>query len=157
MKRCSKCKIEKILSDFYIEKGGKAEGKPTAWCKQCCAEQSKKYYANNKVKSKQAHKEWVENNKERVAFTKAKSSYGISEELYKKIKRTCAICFDSKNLVIDHSHQSGRIRGMLCSSCNKGLGFFKDNPMLLSRASDYVFGLIDIMLDESMQSREPSE
>lgn len=45
-----------------------------------------------------------------------------------------------KNLVIDHSHQSGRIRGMLCNSCNKGLGFFRDNPALLERASDYVLG-----------------
>lgn len=41
-------------------------------------------------------------------------------------------------LCIDHDHVTKKIRGLLCGNCNKGLGMFKDNPELLSRAIDYL-------------------
>lgn len=39
---------------------------------------------------------------------------------------------------IDHCHKTDIVRGLLCGSCNKGLGFFKDSPNLLYKASDYL-------------------
>ncbi len=39
---------------------------------------------------------------------------------------------------VDHSHSSGKIRGLLCSNCNTGLGLFNDNPELLRKAAEYV-------------------
>lgn len=71
---------------------------------------------------------------------KAKSSYNITEEEYKNLKKGCQICVSKENLIIDHSREMGRVRGMLCQNYNKGLGFFKDNPVILERASDYVIG-----------------
>jgi hypothetical protein len=50
----------------------------------------------------------------------------------------CAICDGTNRLVVDHCHASVAFRGILCNSCNVGLGFFKDNPALLSRAIDYL-------------------
>ncbi|MBK5239799.1 endonuclease domain-containing protein [Clostridium sp.] len=140
MKTCSKCKETKEDDCFYVEKKGRNKGKLTSWCKECCRKSSSNRWKNEKEKCTEEHRTWVNNNKERVAFTKAKSSYGITKEEYENLKRVCVICGSLENLVIDHSHQSGRIRGMLCSSCNKGLGFFKDNPMLLDRASNYILG-----------------
>ena len=43
-----------------------------------------------------------------------------------------------KELSIDHCHQTHTFRGMLCSSCNRGLGFFKDDLALLERATSYL-------------------
>ena len=58
-------------------------------------------------------------------------------------KNRCAICrieliWPNKNTHIDHSHQTGRIRGVLCTTCNTGLGCFKDNPRLMRKAIEYV-------------------
>lgn len=141
MKRCSKCKIVKDDSEFYVQKSGRHKGSLTSWCKDCCSRKSKERYLNNPEKCREEHLEWVRNNKDKVAFTKAKSAYGISKEEWDSLKRVCQICGTTHNLVIDHSHQSGRIRGMLCHNCNKGIGFFHDNPVLLERAADYVIGI----------------
>ena len=141
MKKCPKCQELKEDDCFYVQKSAKKYGQLSSWCKECCSKQSGKRYKENPEKCKNEHREWVSRNKEKVAFTKAKSSYGITKEQYDSLKRVCVICGSTDNLKIDHSHQSGRIRGMLCDHCNKGLGFFKDDPTLLLRASDYIMGV----------------
>lgn len=54
----------------------------------------------------------------------------------------CAICKqvepNGKHLAVDHCHETGVVRGFLCTNCNNGLGRFKDNPELLIRAADYI-------------------
>ncbi len=44
----------------------------------------------------------------------------------------------SKGLCVDHDHKTGEIRGLLCDSCNNGLGRFKDNPEILASALSYL-------------------
>ena len=140
MKKCGKCGQVKNDNEFYTQKSKGARGKLSTYCKECNGKKSSEYYKKNKEKCRVSHKEWVERNKEKVAFTKAESAYGITREQYDSMPNVCQICGSTKSLVIDHSHKSGRIRGRLCNSCNKGLGFFDDNPALLERASDYVLG-----------------
>lgn len=44
----------------------------------------------------------------------------------------------SQKLVVDHCHETGTIRKMLCHNCNRALGLMKDNPELLRKAADYI-------------------
>jgi hypothetical protein len=73
-----------------------------------------------------------------------KSKYGITEEafdvLFQAQKGLCRICGekDFRRLAVDHDHLTKRIRGLLCTSCNMGLGYFKDNPNLLINAIEYL-------------------
>lgn len=54
----------------------------------------------------------------------------------------CAICGSKppkgKRLDIDHDHDSGEVRGLLCGPCNRSLGLLKDDPSVIRRAADYV-------------------
>lgn len=70
-------------------------------------------------------------------------------ELMAKQSGLCAICRKPeastdglsgkvRQLAIDHCHETGRVRGLLCNSCNRGLGLFQDNTELLARAVLYL-------------------
>lgn len=50
----------------------------------------------------------------------------------------CQICGKEKRLVLDHCHSTGKIRGMLCNSCNTGLGMFQDDTQRLTNAVEYL-------------------
>lgn len=70
----------------------------------------------------------------------------ISDAQLKKIKaevKECVICGDSGPLVVDHDHATNQIRGMLCNHCNRGLGHFRDSPMLLEFAAQYLYASAD--------------
>lgn len=63
--------------------------------------------------------------------------------LYEKQQGACAICGKSvtrngKALTVDHDHGNGHVRGLLCNSCNSGLGSFEDNTLFLQRAITYL-------------------
>ena len=52
--------------------------------------------------------------------------------------KECQICGDTEKLHIDHCHDTNKIRGYLCSTCNHGLGLFYDNVELLEKAIQYL-------------------
>lgn len=73
--------------------------------------------------------------------------YGINESEYnnllKKQNSVCAICLKEEfgkitKLSIDHDHETGKVRGLLCRRCNTGIGMFMDNPYLLEKAVKYL-------------------
>ena len=74
-------------------------------------------------------------------------TYGITESdydvMYAEQEGCCAICgvhqLDIKQrFCVDHNHDTGKVRALLCDSCNVGLGKFKDNYDNLLRAADYL-------------------
>jgi hypothetical protein len=69
--------------------------------------------------------------------------YNLSERMYQSLLRRqdgrCAICgIVMKSPQVDHNHETGLLRGLLCGRCNKGLGCFLDSQGLLQRAIDYL-------------------
>ena len=133
MIRCPKCRAEKERDEFY------GTPKRSGWCKACSKAKSVAYYAANRDRAREAHRRWVAANPEGVARHKAKAAYGLSDADYDRLMALpCAICGATADLVIDHCHVTGLSRGRLCNYCNKGLGFFKDDPMRLRAALRYL-------------------
>jgi len=76
---------------------------------------------------------------ERNRLYKYKISPEQYDELLTKQGGACAICGEVKNkYVVDHYHKTGKVRGILCSACNVGIGNLKDSASLLEKASKYI-------------------
>ena len=113
---------------------------------------SRKIYTNNNKKYKQKYdKIYNLKNKDIRTNNRFKRTYGISLNdyniLFIKQKRICAICYNKEtrrlngkivNLSVDHNHKTGKVRGLLCSQCNRSLGGFKDDIKLLKKAIYYL-------------------
>lgn len=75
-----------------------------------------------------------------------RSKYGIGVVDYRRMLAAqggkCAICEKApkkgRRLAVDHCHRTGKVRGLLCGSCNYSLGVWKDNPRRFSRAATYL-------------------
>lgn len=68
-------------------------------------------------------------------------TFATYDSLLKSQGGRCAICGglnDSRRLAIDHCHNTGKIRGLLCRACNTGLGSFRDDPHLMLSAIAYL-------------------
>ena len=82
----------------------------------------------------------------RTGRSARKRKYAIAAVEYNdpllKQNGRCAICkrlpYTKKGLVVDHCHQTGAIRGILCSRCNSALGHLDDDPALLEQALEYL-------------------
>jgi hypothetical protein len=97
-------------------------------------------------------REWRKANPDKAKNIDLKKRFGIGLDEYdailKKQKYACAICqqnemaVDEKGRIrmmpVDHCHNTGKIRGILCTACNMALGRFKDNPEILRKAAEYV-------------------
>lgn len=99
-------------------------------------EREKLYIAWSREPSKRAlayRKHWL------------KKQYGLTLEDFDAILErqghACAICHREQvgmRMHVDHCHATGKVRGVLCSNCNAGLGLFSDNPDRLLAAIDYL-------------------
>lgn len=114
-------------------------------------------------------KKWLESNPERrieqARRSHLKRKFGITLEEYENMVKIqhgrCAICGESpketvdkrgrkkSNLYIDHCHDTLKVRGLLCQSCNTGLGYFKDEPEYLNSAATYLKRFIKKMPQEN--------
>ena len=151
-KTCTKCKVEKSVSEFHKHSGTK-DGL-SGWCKECRKEAHRKDYIKHKTRYQKQRKEYYQKNKKRFAKKWLLDKYNIDEKqldiaLDKRKDGVCAICGkpaeESKNstgdgfaLKVDHNHETGEVRGLLCTQCNLGLGFFNDSIENLILAIGYL-------------------
>ena len=121
LKICTRCKTEKSLDNEHFPPHNKTKSGFDSWCRVCRRE-----YRN--------------------ANSRGKYRNMISDEHLQSIKeetKECVICGSNEKLVVDHDHKTNKIRGMLCNHCNRGLGHFRDDPMLLEFAAQYLYASAD--------------
>ena len=140
MKTCTRCKEEKPATTEYFYWRNDHQILRSE-CKVCRDTLNKEYYELNKVKVQ-----------DYLYFYNVERKYGITKDeyatLWKMQEGRCKICEEVFNQETrphtDHDHKTNKVRGLLCASCNKGLGHFKDNPDLLLLACDYLLDFSDI-------------
>lgn len=133
MKTCKKCQRELELSAFGKNKQYKDGLMST--CRTCVNAKIRKQYYDSKQ-----HRN-----------LKYLSRYGITleevEAMAIKQNSLCPICDKecgflmgnrANAFVVDHCHDTGKIRGLICSTCNRAMGFMRDNPELLRKAAAYL-------------------
>ena len=133
MKKCKKCKETKPLTEFY-SRGDRV----ASICRVCDMQK--------KMEFKAKYPEKVKARDRRYALKKL---YGITIEEYNRLLKEqdecCAICGKhqldfEKHLVVDHDHNTGEVRGLLCNNCNLMIGNSKDDPDILINGSKYLLG-----------------
>jgi len=115
----------------------------------------KGYYAKNQEEIKLYNNQYRKDNplkEKHFNRTKILKKYGLTpdkyDEMLKSQKGVCAICLNSETvkrkndriqaLSVDHNHTTGKVRQLLCSSCNQAIGLLKENPLLVKSVADYL-------------------
>lgn len=107
--------------------------------------------AESVERNRAAIAKWKKDNPEAVALyarrTKLKQKYGMTLEDYEQLLEdqggVCALCGNEQHrniskLFIDHDHETGKVRGLLCLRCNTALGVFGDNTAGVMKVLRYL-------------------
>ena len=139
MKMCTVCKVAKPFEDFYDGYKAKKQRDVAnrkylhSRCKECDHARVRIYHKDNKAKVTK-----------RQLISHRRRLYGLNEEKYNNMilsqNNLCAICNkpSDKTLHIDHDHVTGRVRGLLCHTCNTGIGMLQEDVVVLNRAIEYL-------------------
>ena len=119
--KCTRCKTENPGTSEYFPLHNKKRNGLDSWCRACRAT-----YRNGICRGK---------------FRDVISDAQLRE--LKNSTKECVICGTEETLVVDHDHTTGKVRGMLCNHCNRGLGHFRDDPTLLEFAAQYLYASAD--------------
>lgn len=114
---------------------------------------AKAYREKNSTLIKQRRAQWVEDHREHKREYERKRRRD-NKAYFKVVDRRRRLGFDpprpepmhcelcggtnTRAMCADHDHQTGVFRGWLCDPCNRGLGFLRENPVVLARAADWV-------------------
>lgn len=146
MKTChsKNCKQEnpQKLSNFHRSTQHK-DGLKTE-CRNCRSDYVKKYRLIHGDEMRQKNKEWEIKNPNKRRNSMYKGNYGITldqyEEMVKIQEGKCLLCdkVPKGRLCIDHCHKNGRIRGLLCRSCNGALGVLGETLESIKKVERYL-------------------
>jgi len=147
-RQCSKCLLTKPIDEF---------SKGQSRCKKCKAAATRAWYANQTPEARERHlqtrrdfaksakgKRVRKNIQLRCRFDIGLCDY---ERMLAEQNGVCAICLQPErskqngriiDLAVDHDHKTGRVRQLLCMTCNQMLGAINDNQELLQKAIDYL-------------------
>lgn len=119
--------------------------------KEIASKATQKWRESNPDAVREYHRNYRKKNREVLVAKDRQRKFGITHQDYAKLFQNqdglCAICKQPetatrlgkvKSLAVDHDHKTGRIRGLLCSDCNTGIGKLKDDPEILQSAIQYL-------------------
>jgi len=144
-KTCSRCKRFKLLKEFSKDKKGRLGLSPR--CRKCVKETRDKEYFQRHWKEYSKRPEIAKKLTERDIAYNLKRKFGMTLQDYEDIKiaqnNKCAICpnersKNGKRLAVDHCHESGKIRGLLCNECNTAIGLLREDIQLLKNCIEYL-------------------
>ena len=166
-KLCPKCGLDKPLSEYHKSRNSKTghTNKCKSCCKEynilnasVIKAGQKRWKNKNKEELNAYHKNWRVRNpaygrlsyhkhKENHAASTRLRKYNISKEEYDSLlvgqEGKCKICDRHysefrKRLAVDHDHDTGEFRGLLCAACNTGIGLLKESVEILRAAEKYL-------------------
>lgn len=147
-KECSRCHEIKPIEEF-----GKTTAKTKigwAWrsqCRECGRASCRKYGAENKPRRNERLRDWRKQNPHAATANdkrkRLRYKYGLTPEalddLYARASGQCEVCGSATaRLCVDHCHATGRVRGILCPSCNTFLGRVENNGIILQKLTEYL-------------------
>jgi hypothetical protein len=146
-KRCKECGEVKPLADFSIDRT-RCDG-VRAKCKKCRFKQNYAWRQNNPEAYRKNCSRYYWKNKEKIAEAQRaaalKRNYGMTRDEYdQKLKAqggACLVCGakpKGRSLAVDHNHQTGWVRGLLCNPCNWLVAHAKDDPLRCISAAQYL-------------------
>lgn len=163
-KSCLICGVLRPVSEFYTQASAKDGRYP--YCKPCARVKSKQHYRDNVERQSENNRRYrelyPEKCKKNPVIARAywlRTKFGITQEFYDELMERqgglCAICRNPESrtnsngqvkfLSVDHDHACcpedacGKcVRGLLCHSCNLGIGKLRDSPEVLRRAASYL-------------------
>ena len=117
-------------------------------CKVCVARHKRSQLDKNPTAAHTRSKKWYQENKERSKELHLLRKYGITQDDFDRMlseqQGACGICKEKmtpgKFTHVDHDHETGTVRSLLCHRCNVGIGHFQENPDLLIAAAEYLKG-----------------
>ena len=132
-KFCCNCEKEYPRTSEYFYRNKKSKDRLSYRCKNCADEYSEEWKRKNREKFLNFHRS-----------RNLKENFNISiddwQEIFQKQNGRCAICDRHQSefnirFAVDHNHKTGAVRGLLCMSCNRNLGWFEKNK---NKAEKYV-------------------
>lgn len=154
---CKKCNKSE---EFYKGKGYRSGFRPI--CVKCQSQQRRIRYMKNQEENKKKQREWNaqypnkvkekskkwnDNNKLMNRSSELKRNFGMTLQdydlMFEQQRGRCKICnrhqsIFARKLFVDHCHKTGKVRGLLCSTCNSGIGHLQDNIKILQSAIEYL-------------------
>lgn len=145
VKTCSGCRIPKPVTEFNRDRS-RADGLSYR-CRACVSA----YLASRKDEIRETRRKWAAKRQDR----QQRLMYGLAEGQYAEMLEAqggvCAICkgtnSNGKRLAVDHCHDTGEVRGLLCNNCNGGLGFFGDDAERIRKAVAYLDQFTGLLRD----------
>lgn len=136
MKRCNACGETKPFEAFYRD-GRKRNPSADGYnyqCKECCSTYARERYRNSEVVRLAAN------------ASRFKRVYGITIDQYIEMRdsqqNVCFICHEpqtlNRALSVDHNHDTGEVRALLCDNCNRAIGLIQDDPDRARAIADYL-------------------